>query len=321
MLCPICGCSTRRFGRNRNGSQRYRCDVCRRTFTDEATRLLDRRRLDEDRRILCLRMLLEGTSIRSTERLTGTHRDTIIAAMVTAGQQCKRFLETTIHRIPVANVQADEVWGYVYMKEKARLRRNYPEDLCGDAYCCTAIERTTKLLVAWHLGKRSPEDILEFAQKLRRATAGDFQLTTDGYHPYRTAIPATFGQTLDFAVLIKDYDTAPEDQRRYSPPEVVQVTIRIQTGNPDPNQICTSHVERHNLTIRMQIRRLTRLTNAFSKKWTNHEAALGLFFAYYNYCRPHMTLTAESHSKTTPAMAAGLADRVWTVQELIERAA
>jgi transposase-like protein/IS1 family transposase len=318
MLCPACHNPSRRFGRNRNGSQRWHCTACNRTFSDGERP--DGRRVPADRAILCLRLLLEGNSIRSAERLTGTHRDTIMAAMVRLGEGCKRLLETTIRLIPVANVQADEIWSFVYIKEKARLRRDYPEDGCGDAYCYTAIERTTKLLIAWHLGKRSVQDTWEFAYKLRRATVGDFQLTTDGFHPYRAAIPATFGPSLDFAVLIKDYDAAPEDLRRYSPPEVVRITVRIQTGNPDRSQICTSHVERHNLTIRMQIRRLTRLTNGFSKKWENHEAALALFFAFYNFCRPHMTLTEEAGHKTTPAMAAGLADHVWSVAELLERA-
>jgi transposase-like protein/IS1 family transposase len=249
MLCPVCHNTARRLGRNRNGSQRWHCPACNRTFTfgDEC----DNRRVPEDRAILCLRLLLEGTSFRSAERLTGTHRDTIIDALVTLGRRCQRLLETTIRQVPVANVQADEIWGFVFMKEKARLRRDYPEAGCGDAYCYTALERTTKRLIAWHLGKRSVGDTWELARKLRRATTGDFQLTTDGFHPYRDAIPATFGPTLDFAVLIKDYGAAPEGQRRYSPPEVVRVTIRIRTGNPDANQICTSHVERHNLTIRM----------------------------------------------------------------------
>jgi IS1 family transposase/transposase-like protein len=318
MLCLVCSRPARRFGRNRNGSQRWHCVECNRTFTVGAER--DGRRVPEERAVLCLKMLFEGNSVRSIERMTGTHRDTILDAMVTLGKACKRFLETTISGVHVVNVQADEIWGYVHMKEKARLRRHYPEDGCGDAYCYTAIERTTKLLIAWHLGKRCEGDTWEFAHKLRRATVGDFQLTTDGFHPYRSAVPGAFGPSLDFAVLIKDYHAAPEEARRYSPPEVVRVTVRIQTGNPDENQICTSHVERHNLTIRMQIRRMTRLTNAFSKKWENHEAALALFFAYYNFCRPHMTLTAEAGHKTTPAMAAGLTDRVWTVAELLGRA-
>lgn len=311
----------RRFGRNRNGSQRYQCLVCRRTFTDERTRPEDRRRLASDRAVFCLRLLLEGTSIRSVERLTGIHRDTVIAALVEAGERCQRFLERTIRDTPVEDVQADEIWSFVLCKEKRRQHYGYPEDGHGDCYTYTAIERTTKLLITWHVGKRSEDDTWEFARKLRRATVGNFQLTTDGFHPYRTAIPATFGPHLRFAVLIKDYDAAPEDQRRYSPPEVVRVTIRIQTGNPDRESICTSHIERSNLTIRMTVRRLTRLTNAFSKKWENHAAALALFFGYYNYCRPHQTLTEEAGHKCTPAMRAGLADHVWTVDELLQQAA
>lgn len=319
MLCPLCQGETRRFGRNRNGSQRYRCNACRRTFTDEVTRPVERRCLAPEKAVFCLRMLLEGNSIRSVERLLGVHRDTIIAAMVEAGENCKRFMEATIRSIPVENIQADELWGFVLCKEKTRLLRDYPEDV-GDCYCYTAMERQTKLLVTWHVGKRDVANTYEFAAKLRRATTGTFQLTTDGFHPYRAAVPFTFGQSLDFAVLIKDYHATPEEQRRYSPPEVVAVTIRIQTGNPDESQICTSHVERHNRTLRMGIRRLTRLTDAHSKKWANHEAAMGLFLAYYNFCRPHMTLTADAGRKTTPAMAAGLADRVWGVGELLESA-
>ncbi len=166
--------------------------------------------------------------------------------------------------------------------------------------------------MAWDLGKRNVPDTYEFARKLHRAATGDFQLTTDGWHPYRTAIPATFGQSLDYAVLAKDY-VPNADRRRYSPPEIISITIRIQTGDPDESLICTSRVERHNRTLRTQIRRLTRLTDAHSKKWVNHEAALALYFAYYNFCQVHMTL------KTTPAVRAGLTDHVWSVQELLRR--
>jgi IS1 family transposase len=269
--------------------------------------------LCREKQIAVLRLLSEGNSIRSTERLTGVHRDTIIDAMVEAGKACQRFLEETIRHIPVENIQADEIWGFVGCKEKTRIAKNYG-DLCGDAYTYTAMERDTKLIVAWHLGKRCPEDTLEFAEKLRSATTGRFQLTTDGYTPYRTAIPFVFGPRLDFAQLTKEYGTTEEGQRRYSPPEVIGITIAIRTGAPNPADICTSHVERHNRQIRMQVRRLTRLTDAHSKKWENHEAALALFFAYYNFCRVHMTL------KDTPAVKAGLAAEPWSVMELLRRA-
>jgi transposase-like protein/IS1 family transposase len=321
MLCLNCEGTTRRFGRNRNGSQRYRCDVCEATFTDGATRPVDRRRVDPSRMNLCLKMLLEGSSIRSTERTTHTHRDTIMGAMVEAGENCQRFLESVISRVDVEDVQADEIWGFVGAKQRTCDRNNFGEDR-GDAYCFTAIERTTKLILTWHLGKRCPEDTRQFAVKLRDATNGRFQLTTDGFRPYLHAVPAAFGQRIDFATLVKVYGTlSEEDSRRYSPGRIIDSIATQQIGSPDPALICTSHVERSNLTLRMGIRRLTRLTNAFSKKWENHEAALALFFAYYNFCRPHMTLTKRMTYKCTPAMPSGLTTYVWTVPDLLRAAA
>jgi IS1 family transposase len=219
------------------------------------------------------------------------------------------------------------MWGFVSCKERTRERRGYGDEK-GDAWCFVAIERQNKMVLAWHLGKRTPEDTLAFADKLRHATRGRFQLTTDGFRPYRTAIPEAFGRTVDFAQLIKVYHTPqPEGgETRYSPGEVVDSYSVIAIGAPDEALICTSHAERQNLTMRMTIRRLTRLTNAHSKKWENHGAALALYFAYYNYCRPHTTLTemtweeGRTMRKTTPAMAAGLADHVRSVTELLGRA-
>jgi IS1 family transposase/transposase-like protein len=313
MLCQTCQSHCRRFGKNRNGSQRFRCDVCSRTFTDAVTRPVDRRCLNQEKAVLCLRMLLEGNSIRSIERLTGVHRDTIIDTMVVAGENCKRLLERNQTALTVENVEVDEVWGFVGMKEKTRERYNRPDDK-GDAYCFTAIEHTNKMIICWHLGKRTSEHAHLFAEKLRQATSGRFQLSTDGYKPYQTAIPRHFGNEVDFATLVKVYGES-EDQRRYSPPTVTDVVMTSRLGNPDMEKVCTSIIERHNLTLRMSIRRLTRLTNAHSKKWENHEAALALFIAYYNYARVHSTL------KCTPAVKAGLTDRTWSVQELLAKAA
>src|SRR5439155_12637337 len=172
-------------------------------------------------------------------------------------------------------------------------------------------------VLTWHLGKRNPAATREFAGKLRTATAGWFQLSTDGYIPYRNAVRQTFGNLLDFAQLVKVYGRAPEEgsAARYSPPEVVSVYSLVFTGQPDPDRVCTSHAERQNLSMRMTLRRLTRLTNGHSKKWANHGAALALYFAFYNFCRVHSTL------KTTPAVKAKLADRTWTVAELLQNAA
>lgn len=313
MECQNCGTQAQRFGRDRHGHQRYQCRPCRRTFTGPHAGPLGPMRLPMDKAVLCLRQLLEGCSVRSTMRLTGVDKRTILRLLVTVGRRCKSFLEEAIRRIPVADVEADELWGYIGCKEKTRLRKNYAECF-GDAYCFVALERTTKLVLAWHLGKRSAPDTADFMDNLRRAVTGRFQITTDGFTPYRTAVPFAFGPQVDFAQLIKEYAIPEEEERRYTPPEVVSTTKVVCRGIPDEDRICTSHVERANLTMRMTIRRLTRLTNGFSKKWENHEAALALYFAFYNFCRVHMTL------KCTPAVAAGLTDHTWSVRELVETA-
>ncbi len=231
-----------------------------------------------------------------------------MAAMVLVGNRCKNFLESFAGRMNVKDIQADEVWGFVSMKERTRSKK-YPGQLeVGDAYCFVALERYTKMVIAWHLGRRSSEDAHEFSGKLGAATQGRFQVTTDGFTPYRTAIPANMPQA-DFAQLVKQYAT--KDDHKYSPGEVTGTVKTPCCGNPDESRICTSHVERSNLSLRMSIRRMTRLTNAFSKKWSNHEAALSLWFCFYNFCRPHQTL------KQTPAMEAGLTDHVWNLGELL----
>lgn len=196
MLCPDCGADARRCGRNRNGSQRHECRSCGKKLTDPTTRPVDRRCLDADKLTLCLRMILEGNSIRSIERLTGVHRDTIMHATVEAGEKCERFLSNAVRRVAVADVEADEIWSFCYCKERTRERLGYDESV-GDAWCFTAIERTTKLILAWHLGKLSPEAAVEFALKLRQATNGRFQLSTDGFRPYRTAIPLVLDDRAD----------------------------------------------------------------------------------------------------------------------------
>jgi IS1 family transposase len=271
-------------------------------------------RLDPAKAIMCLRMILEGISIRSTERLTGVNRNTIMSLVVTIGFRAKKFLEATVKNVPVDDVQADEIWGFVGMKEKTRIRLGLDEDGIGDVWTFTAMERHTKIILTHHVGKRTPMDTAVFADNLYFATRGRFQLTTDGFTPYRTAIPAILGDRVDFATLIKIYGHADED-RGYSPGKVTDTIKTPCCGNPSEEDICTSHVERSNKTLRMQIRRLTRLTDAHSKKWENHEAAVALFIAFYNFCRVHSTI------KTTPAKKSGLTDHVWSVGELLTRMA
>lgn len=315
MLCPKCQAECRKFGKNRNGSQRFRCDGCQKTYTDAKTRPVDRRCVDQAKMILALRMLLEGNSVRSVERLTGLHRDTILANMVKAGEDCQQFLEKTIRNVPASDVQADEIWGFVGCKEKTRERKHYGEDR-GDAWCFIAVERNTKLVLAWHLGKRTAGDACIFAEKLQEATAGRFQLSTDGYTPYNVVVPMTFGDSVDYGQIIKVFGNAPgkSSEARYSPGSITDIHKNVCIGNPDEDRICTSHAERANRTWRMGIRRMTRLTDAHSKKWENHEAAFALFFAYFNFCRVHSTL------ESTPAVASGLANETWSLQKLLEKA-
>ena len=269
--------------------------------------------LPVDKAELVLRLLLEGNSVSSTERVSGVHHTTILKLLVLTGEKCEKIMGRLIVNVPVRDVQADEIWSFIGKKEKAREEGDDPN--FGDAYCFVAIERHSKLVLNFALGKRNQATTDAFIEGLRAATSPQpFQITTDGFVPYVSAILNTLEDRVDFAQLIKVYRASPEGERRYSPAEVVTTESVPAVGNPDPARICTSHVERQNLTMRMQIRRFTRLTNAFSKKWENHWAALALWFAFYNFCRIHRTL------RVTPAMEAGISSHVWTVRELLEAA-
>jgi IS1 family transposase len=267
--------------------------------------------IPQEKTVLATRLLLEGNSIRSTERCTGIDRGTIATMLVRAGERCEKLLADTIQNLQVRDVEADEIWGFVGMKERAKANLyNAPETL-GDAYTYVAMVRNSKLILAWHLGKRNKQETLAFIIKLRSATKGKFQLTTDGWPSYPDAVERVFGSDIHYAQLVKVYAASRDGEQRYSPAEVVDVEVVPRAGMPDYERICTSHIERQNLTMRMQIRRLTRLTNAFSKKWENLRAAIALHFAYYNFCRVHSSL------RVTPAMEAGITDHVWSIAELL----
>jgi IS1 family transposase len=266
--------------------------------------------LPEGTALLALQLLLEGNSIRSTQRITDVDRNTIIKLLVLAGEKCEKVLGRLIVNVPVKDVQADEIWSFVGKKEKARRVGDDPS--LGDAYCFVAIERNTKLVLNFALGRRDQATTDIFIEGLRHATSTQcFQITTDGFAPYRSAITNTLEDRCDFAQLIKVYRATAEGERRYSPAEVVSTEVVPVCGQPDPKKICTSHVERQNLSMRMGIRRFTRLTNGYSKKWENHWAALALYFGYYNFCRIHSTI------RVTPAMEAGITDHVWELSELL----
>jgi IS1 family transposase len=269
-------------------------------------------RVPLDKAVNVLQLLLEGMSVRSAERITGVHRDTILRLLVLAGERCQRLMDEKLVDLPVRDVEVDEIWGYVFKKENHKTA--YDQDFAeiGDAYCFVAMERNTKLVLTHHLGKRSGPSTEHFVAKLANATSAfPYQLTSDGFKSYVKAVKKHLPGRVHFAQLIKVYSSPREGEQRYSPGEVVDaVPVRV-FGNPRGDRICTSHIERQNLSIRMGMRRMTRLTNAFSKKWDNLEAAYNLWFAYYNFCRRHQSI------KITPAMQAGIESHVWSVAELL----
>jgi IS1 family transposase len=268
--------------------------------------------LAEEKAMSVLQHLVEGCSVRSTSRITGAHPRTILNLLALAGEKCDQLMTERISSLRVKDVQCDELWGYVGMKEKTKTKKGREETTLGDAWTFVAIERYTKLVVAWHLGRRTESDTVAFTEKIASATRGSFQITTDGFKPYEDAVVLSLGvQKVDFAQLVKLYKANPENETRYSPAECTGCKKQVVYGSPDPDRISTSHVERSNLTMRMQMRRLTRLTNAFSKKWEKLYAMLALYFAWYNFCRVHQTL------RVTPAMEAGIADHIWEIRELL----
>jgi transposase-like protein/IS1 family transposase len=308
MTCHNCRIECNKFGKDRNGYQRFRCRQCSRTFTEPHNGHFFGMYTPSEKTALILKMLVEGVSVRSVERLTGVHRDTILRLLVLAGERCEQLLESRIRQISVRDVQCDEIWGFVGCKEK----NNVDDDPArGDAYCFVALERNSKLIVTWQLGRRTTRDTVAFTEKINEGTKGHFQITTDGFSPYVDAIHYSLGTRVDFAQLVKEYAASGDADHRYSPAEVVRATAVPRWGRPNSQRICTSHIESQNLTMRMAIRRLTRLTNAFSKKWKNLKAALALHFACYNFCRVHSTL------RITPAMEAGPTDHVWNAEELL----
>ena len=311
MTCIECDVECQRFGKHRNGLRRFRCPSCKRTYTENHERTLGSMYVSRDRAVMALQLLLEGNSIRSTERITGMDRNTIMSLLVKAGERCQSLMVEKIVDLQVRDVEVDEIWGYVYKKE-GHIRSHESTAPIGDAYCFVGMERNTKLVLAFHLGRRDRVHTVHFVDKLRYAVSKDrFQISTDGFGAYKIAIPSMLKGRVDYAQIIKVYGAPRDGEQKYSPAEVVDVEVVPVIGNPNMRRVCTSHVERQNLSIRMGMRRMTRLTNAFSKKWENLDAAYALWFAYYNFCRIHRSL------RVTPAMEQGITDHVWTIAELI----
>jgi IS1 family transposase len=270
--------------------------------------------LAPEKKLAVIASLLEGSSVRSTERMTGVHRDTICRLLVETGENCAALLDSQIRNVHVKYIQADEIWTYVGKKDKHLSVDDPPE--YGNQWVFVAMDAETKLVPAFVVGKRTRQTTYELLLALqKRIVDARFQLTTDGFHFYERAVEDVFGGTVDFAQLIKLFgDIGQAGNERYSPSPIVEVISKIRDGRPDPEHICTSHIERQNLTMRMSMRRFTRLTNAFSKKLTNLKAACALHFAHYNFVRVHSSL------RVTPAMAAGITSEVWPLARLLPQA-
>ncbi len=271
-------------------------------------------KLSNERKIQILKMLVEGMSIRSVERITGTHRDTIIRLMVRIGKGCEKLLEDNMKGFHSKYLQADEIWAYVGKKERKLTRKEKKSRVLGDQYVFVALDAETKLIPLYTIGKRSMDSTNYFIGKLKHVLRGNgrIQLTTDSYGAYENAIEQTFGMDIDYAQQTKTYRAEIAGAGRYSPPRISDVLSRIVQGTPDVEHISTSLVERHNLTMRMNMRRLTRLTNAFSKKLDNLKASVALYFAHYNFMRIHQSL------RMTPAMEAGIAERIWDWNDILK---
>ena len=266
------------------------------------------RRLSSQKRAKVLAALVEGCSIRSTVRMTGVAKNTITKLLVDVGEACEQYQAQTLVDLPCKRIEVDEIWAYVGCKEKAK---NAGAKGDGDVWTWAALDPDSKLVVSWLVGGRGADAATVFLQDLAGRLSQRVQLTSDGHPAYLEAVPNAFGRSVDYAQLVKQYGMFSNTDRRYSPSKVHEAWKTPLIGRPRKKDICTSHVERQNLTMRMCIRRFTRLTNGFSKKVENHCAAVALHFMYYNFCRVHQSIG------TTPAIEAGVADHRWSLEEIV----
>lgn len=271
-------------------------------------------KLSIDKRKAVVAALVEGTSINATVRMTGVSKPTILKLIHDLGYACAKHHDKAVRGLKPQHVQCDEIWSFVYCKQKQVKKAKAAPAVAGDAWTWTALDSDSKLMITYYLGLRTPNDAAAFMLDLAGRITNITQLTTDGLSSYPNAVREAFGQEVNYAQLIKIYESDRSGQARYSPAECIGTKIEYVEGGPDPAHVSTSHVERSNLTIRMSMRRFTRLTNGHSKKIENHGHAVAMFLAYYNFCRVHQSLGKG----VTPAMEAGLEDHAWTIEELLK---
>jgi IS1 family transposase len=269
-------------------------------------------KLTTEKRAQALQMMAEGVSLRAMTRLTSISRTTLIKLLEDAGQAFSEYQDRVLVNLPCRRIQVDEAWAFCYAKQKNVPTAKKAPEGAGDIWTWVGIDADSKLAVSWLVGDRDTETAKLFIGDLAKRLKGRVQLTSDGHRPYLEAIEAHFGSAIDYAMLVKIYGPSLEGEKRYSPSECTgAVKYRIE-GNPDPKHVSTSYVERQNLNIRMGNRRMTRLTNAFSKKAENHARMMAIYFMHYNFVRLHQTL------KVTPAMAAGVTSKLWEMSDMVK---
>jgi len=268
--------------------------------------------LPTHKQVAVIRALTEGCSVRSVERICGVSRETVLSLLLRVGEGCAELMNDTMRDLDANRFEVDEIWGFVGKKQR-HVKAGDSADV-GDAWTYVAIESETKLIPAFLVGKRNQENTNAFIADLASRTKNRVQISTDGLEMYKQAIARAFGNNVDYGQIVKSYEADPIGPGRYSPPKVTEITKKSIIGEPEEELISTSYVERQNLQMRMQIRRMTRLTNAFSKKLRNHKAATALHFANYNFARRHGSL------RVSPAMEAGVCDTLWDTEQLVEAA-
>ena len=268
-------------------------------------------KLSNSKRAQILNMLVEGMSMQSTSRIAEVSINTVTKLMIEAGEACAAYHDEAVRNVTASKVQCDEIWAFCYAKEKNVARAKAAPRGAGDVWTWTAIDSDSKMILSYELGDRSDATAIEFMDDLRGRLANRVQLTTDGHKAYLEAVEGAFGGDVDYAQMVKLYGDAPEKEKRYSPATCIGTRKRRVEGNPDVHDVSTSYVERQNLTMRMGMRRFTRLTNAFSKKLENHLHMLSLYFVHYNFVRIHSSL------RMTPAMAAGVSDTLHDMEWIV----
>lgn len=319
-MIKLAECSHPNFkksGKHSNGAQRFKCKDCGKRFVEEKSKPLGSMRVDVDKAMMVIGMLLEGMSIRACERLTNMNRDTIDRLILEVGGRCQNFMDWNIQNVSCSDIQIDEIWSFVGMKAK-QAKRNEKAGIDvkagdGDSWTHIAVDRETKLVPCHYVGQRNQIDTERFLNRLRRAIDVDqsFQVSTDGWAAYRYGVPFALGSKVNFGMLIKSY-ASQQETTRYSPAQIIAAEKKAVFGRPDMERVCTSHIESLNQKLRLNLKRFTRLTQAHSKSLKHHIAMQAIYFAHYNFCRIHSSL-----GKKTPAMAAGITTSPMKLIEII----